>query len=100
MSAKLFAVVCIVANALVWLPGCYLSFVAWFTKFSGNSSVETTVARLAGITPILGVILSALAIAALKSSSGDVKHAKPYHLLIMSTVCAAPLFAYTTLKLF
>lgn len=93
------AIGCLVANVLVWLPGCYLSLVAWFTKFSNNTPLETSVARAAGITPLLGVILYSLAVSVSKWSSEDAKHLKPVHLLIMSAICAAPLLIYIALKL-
>ena len=98
-SVKLLAVVCITANALVLLPGTYLSFLAWFTKFSGNSPVETTIARMSGISPILGLILS---IAVLVSARYAKENSKLIDLklqLLLSAACTTPLLVYTALKL-
>lgn len=94
-----FAISCIVVNVLVWLPGCYLSLVSWFTKFSDNTSLETAFARAAGFTPILGIILSVIAVAVSKSNSVDSKLLRPVHLLFASVSCAAPLLIYVVLKL-
>lgn len=96
----IIATISIVVNVLVWLPGCYLSFVAWFTKFSGNTPFETILARSAGITPILGIILSVLSIMAFKSDRDYTNTINAMRFSFAGAVCAAPLLVYIALKLF
>jgi hypothetical protein len=88
-----------VSIVLFWLPGMYLSLVAWFTKFSGNTTLETTIARSAGFASIFGFILSSVAFAASITSTEDAKNLIPMRLLTMSLACSTPLMLFIALKI-
>jgi len=98
-KSTFFTIGCLVLNILVWLPGCYLSLVAWITKFSGNSILETAVARVAFITPILGVILAVVSNLKYRDYYDSPKPV-PFKIMIAgSLLCAAPIPVYVALKL-
>ncbi len=90
----------VVTNLLLLLPASYLSFIAWFTKFSHNTPAETLIARIAGLATLVGVVLAVTAGVLIRSSPNDSKRSSTSLLIIASWLGVLPFMMYIMMKIF